>query len=252
MAMFTNWLTFRDAAFQLELLEAAEYFDPQAYNAVFNSELEKMIRRLSNEEVRQQVSELRGFNWGGYLERSLRRAGFKDDDIQEYFHQITIQLLLEPGKLYRGWLPGKHGPLDRRFRRSVWNAIRNIQEKGRNRRKWMTAVDPSVMAGQHAGRAPYSDVVDQFRSLVAQRLGSLALEILDARLAGEDIKNLVGKTTIGTPSAYYIKREVSAIKQLAYQFAQQTGDQVFLYKLVKAMDSEKATTAKRQAAIAAK
>ena len=49
------------------------------------------------------------------------------------------------------------------------------------------------MAGQFPGRAPYSDLIDQFRSLVAERLGKLASEILDAKLAGEDAKNLVGK-----------------------------------------------------------
>ena len=151
MAMFFDWMVFRDAATLLRLLESADFFNPQDYDAVFNSELEKMIRRLPEGEAKQQASGMRGFDWGNYISRSLLRSGFRDDDQQEAFHQITIQLLLEPGKLYRGWLPGKHGPLDRRFRRSVWNAIRNIQEKSRNRRKWMTAVDPSVMAGQYAG-----------------------------------------------------------------------------------------------------
>ena len=46
MALFLNWLTFRDVAFLLDLLESAEYFDPQAYNPIFNGELEKLLNRI--------------------------------------------------------------------------------------------------------------------------------------------------------------------------------------------------------------
>jgi len=58
-------------------------------------------------------------------------------------------------------------------------------------------------------------LIDQFRQLVAERLGKLAVAILDQKLAGEDAKNLVGKAANGTPSAYYIRRETRAIKELA-------------------------------------
>jgi hypothetical protein len=49
------------------------------------------------------------------------------------------------------------------------------------------------MADRVPAKAPYSDLIDQFRQLVSQRLGKLALEILDARLAGKETKELVGK-----------------------------------------------------------
>jgi hypothetical protein len=250
MAIFADWLVNRDTStlLRLRLLEAAEFFDPKSYNPVFNGELEKLLARIHDNDLRRQVERLKGFDWGNYVSRSLLRAGLRDDDQQEAFHQIVVKLLVEPGRLFRGWEPQKHGPLEQRFKRSVWNAIRNITEKTRNRRRWMTAVDPNVMADRYAGRQPYSDLIDRFRQLVAQRLGKLALEILDARLAGEDSKNLVGKAANGTASAYYIKVEIRAIKELAQQFAQQTGDQVFLHNLAKAMDSEKETVAKRQAA----
>ena len=128
MALFTHWLTFRDVAFQLDLLEAAQYFDPQAYNPVFDGQLEKLIHRLPNGEARQQAMAMRGFDWANYVVRSLRRSGFKDDDIQEFFHSIVIKLLVEPGRLFK-WEPQRHGPLDRRFRTSVWNAIATLPRK---------------------------------------------------------------------------------------------------------------------------
>jgi hypothetical protein len=252
MALFLDWMANRDTATLLRLLEAAQYFNPQDYNPVFESELEKLIRRLPDSEARRQAIGTRGFDFGGYISRSLLRAGFRNDDEQEAFQGVVVKLLVEPGRLFKGWEPRRHGPLDRRFRRSVWNAIRNVQEKSRNRRKLMTAVDPTVMAGQFVGREPYSDVIDQFRQLVAQRLGKLALAILDARLAGEDTKDLIGMAAIGTPSAFLVKRETRAIKDLARQFAQRLGNLAFAAMVTRAMDAERRTVEKRQAAIAAK
>ena len=192
MAMFVDWMAFRDVGGLLRLLESAEFFNPQDYNQVFNGQLEKLLTRIHNPDLRQNVEASRGFDWGGYISRSLLRAGFRDDDQQEVFHQIVVKLLVEPGKLFGGWEPRRHGPLEWRFRRSVWNAIRNAQEKTRNRQRWMHTADPSVMAGQFAGRQPPNNIIGEFRALVLQRLGKLALAILDQRLAGQDTKDLVG------------------------------------------------------------
>jgi hypothetical protein len=115
----------------------------------------------------------------------------------------------------------------------------------------MTSADPVAMAGRFAGRAPHSDVVDEFQRLVAQRLGRLALAIFDARMEGRNMKDLVGLSSIGTPSAFLLKREIRAIKQLAQHFAQRTGDSTFAAMVEKAMDAEKRTV-KRKAAVAAK
>ncbi len=249
MALFFNWMTFRDTAtlLRLRLLEAADFFRPSDYNPLFDSELAKVIARIHDPNLRQQVSELK-IDWANYIVRSLQRSGFRDDDVQEHFHAIVVRLLVSPGGLFARWEPGKHGPLERRFRAATWNAIRNAQEKSRNRRRWMVSADPGVMAAQHVGRQPYSDLIDQFRSLVAQRLGRLALEILDRKLAGEDVKDLVGLASIGTPSAFLLKRETRAIKQLAHQFAAQSGDPGFMRLVDRAFDAEAATVARRQAA----
>ena len=117
----------------------------------------------------------------------------------------------------------------------------------------MVAADPTMMASMYAGRQqPRSDLIDQFRELVRERLGDLALAILDERLSGEDTKNLVGKSEFGTPSAFLIKKQVQAIKQLADAFAARHGDSDFSNLLMKAMNAEMQTIAKRQRAMAAK
>jgi hypothetical protein len=251
MAMFFDWMMFRDAATLLRLLETAAYFDPVSYNAVFDAELNKMLGASHDPSLRQQVASLRGFDWGNYIARSLARAGFKDDDQQEALHGIVVRLLVDPGKLFRTWEPGRHGPLDRRFKRSVWNAIRNLAEKDRNRRRWMKTADPSVIADRFAGRTSDSNLVEQFRKLVSERLGALALAVLDSRLAGRESKELVGRGQF-EPSAYLIKREVAAIKRLATEFANRTGDPAFAKMVTAALEAEGATIAKRQRALAAR
>jgi hypothetical protein len=249
MFAFFDWLIRKDAAADLRLLEHAAYFDPQAYNQVFESELEKLLHRVFDPNTRQQVMALRGFDWGGYLARSSLRAGLKNDDQQEACHQIAVKLLVSPGRLFSGWQPERHGPLDRRFRASVWNALRNLIEKDRNRQRWMRPADPAVMADRLAGRAPYSpsSLIDAFRQLVGERLGALALAILDQRLEGRDTKKVVGRADLGSPSAHAIKREVGEIKDLARRYAAAVGDPVLLAHIERLMASEERTVQRRQA-----
>jgi len=246
--MFSDWMVFRDVATLLGLLEDAQYFDPAAYNQVFDGQLGKLIHRLPDGEARQTAMAMKGFDWAGYIARSLRRAGVKDDDaLQEGFHSIAVRLLVSPGKLFV-WNPERHGPLERRFRRSVWNAIRNIVQKRQNWRKWMTTADPSIMADRMPSKAPHNNIIGEFRQLVLQRLGKLALAILDARLSDEELKGLVGRSELGSPSAYQLKREVGEVKRLAHQFAAQSGNSEFLRLVNQAFDAEAVTIAKRQAA----
>ena len=114
----------------------------------------------------------------------------------------------------------------------------------------MVAADPSVMADRYAGRQPYSDLIDQFRSLVAEKLGPLATAILDRKIAGEDSSKMIGKAEFGTPSAFYIRRETRAIKELARQFASE--DPRFLRLVNQAFAAQSATATKRQQATAAR
>ena len=252
MLTFLDWTARHDLAAQLRLLESAEYFNPQDYNVVFEGELKKVLARIPDSEAREQAAAMKGFDWGNYIARSLLRAGFKNDDQQEHFHAIVVKLIVKPGRLFSGWQPGRHGPLERRFRRSVWNGIRNLAEKTRNRRRWMQSADPVAMAKRLPGKQPYSSLIDEFRNLVGDRLGKLAVAILDAKLAGEDAKDLVGRDDIGTPSAFYIKRETGEIKRLAERFAAQLGDPAFANMVAKAIAGEAATVEKRKQSMAAR
>ncbi len=248
MITFLDWLIVQDTEALLRLLESAEFFDPQNYNPVFEGELEKLAQGHPDPNVQRQIEALRGFDFGSYVARSLVRAGFRNDDVETYFHDLIMKLLLSPGKVFKGWNPAKHGALERRFRASVWNGIRNIVEKIKNRRKVVTLADPSLMAQQHQGRQPYSGLLDDFRKMVAEKLGSLAAAILDWRMEGRDTKDMVQRAEFGSPSVYSIKREVGEIKKLAHRFAMESGDPAFVRRVERAIAGEAATVAKRQAA----
>lgn len=75
------------------------------------------------------------------------------------------------------------------------------------------------MADTHPGRAAYSGVLDDFRQLVGERLGALAAAVLDTRLQGGEVKDLVGQPELGTPTAYAVKQAANGIKKLAHWFA---------------------------------
>ena len=119
MITFLDWLIVQDTTEALlRLLESAEYFDPQNYNPVFEGELEKLAQSHHDPEVQEQIAALRGFDWGSYVARSLVRAGFRNDDVETYFHDLIMKLLLSPGACLRDGIPKSTG---------LWNAASVLQ-----------------------------------------------------------------------------------------------------------------------------
>ena len=95
-------------------------------------------------------------------------------------------------------------------------------------------------------------VIADFRQLVWNRLGELGIAVLDARLAGEETKSLVGREDLGSPGRFVIKRVVAEVKALARKYAQRLGDPAFLREIERAMEREGATVQKRLATVAAR
>ena len=90
----------------------------------------------------------------------MRNAGYRDERaVQERTHDIVTKLLT--GALFRAYDEKAHGPLDLRFKRSVANAVRNMVEKERNRRRFI----PTVSIGQEfqSGGVRPDDLPDRIR-----------------------------------------------------------------------------------------
>ena len=246
MKTFYEFLSHLDLLSRLWLIETYYSFDPQQYNRLFDDELGKLS--VSSPEHRQAIERMSGFNWVGYIAKSLRNAGYRDQrEVAERTHDITVKMLT--GGLFRDYDERQHGSVDLRFKRSVANAIRNMVEKDKNRRRFFPI-------GQERGDDVPERMVDRgeekviedFRQLVWNRLGQLGIAVLDARLAGEETKSLVGREDLGSPGRFVIKRVVGEVKALARTYAQRRGDPGFLRDVQRAMGREQETVQKRLAA----
>ena len=251
METFWHWLRLRN------LLEAAWYsFNPAQYNALFDSELEKVVARVRDPEA---LEHLRGFGWIVYVSSWVRHAGYRDQrEVQEKTHDIVTKLLL--GTLFRGYDPRIHGPMELRFRCAVANAVRNMIQKEKTRRRYLPTVPiaqeftpGSVTADDLPAKSARDDdskVVEDFRELVRRRLGDLAVAVLDVRLEGGETKSLVGCPSLGSPGKWTVKKVVAGIKVLAREFFR--GDPELLRRVERAMAGESETVGKRRAAMAAR
>jgi hypothetical protein len=254
METFWDWLKLRS------LLEAAWYtFDAQAYNALFNDELEKVIARVKDPAHHQVLERLRGFDWTGYVAGWVRHAGYHGyREAQEKTHEVVTTLLM--GKLFRGFDERVSGPMDKRFKCAVGNAIRNMTQKERNRRRYLPSIPiqqefvPGSVTPDDLPAPPARDddskVIHNFRDLVRRRLGDLAVAVLDLRLEGGETKSLVGSPSLGSPGKWTVKKVVAGIKELAREFFR--GDPELLRRVERAMKSEGETIGKRRAAMVAR
>jgi hypothetical protein len=148
--------------------------------------------------------------------------------------------------------------MELRFKCAVGNAIRNIVEKEKTRRRYLPSVPiaqefvpGSVTADDLPAKSVPQDekIIHDFRELVRRRLGDLAVAVLDARLDGIETKSLVGCPSLGSPGKWTIKKVVVGIKELAREFFR--GDPEMLRRIEKAMAGESETIGKRRAAMAA-
>ncbi len=198
METFYDWLSHLDL---LRLLRETYFtFDPRTYDKLFNSELEKVIARVRDPAHRQVLERLRGFDWTGYVAGWVRHAGYHGyREAQEKTHEVVTTLLM--GKLFRGFDERVSGPMDKRFKCAVGNAVRNLVAKEKTRRRYLPSipiqqefVPGSVTADELPAKPAQDDegkVVEGFRKLVRGRLGNLALAVLDVRLEGGETKSLV-------------------------------------------------------------
>ena len=249
MQTFLQWVA------QLRLLGENYYtFNADQYNQLFSEELEKVIARTHDHAHRQALEMMRGFNWTGYIAAAVRNAGYRDQRArQEAVHEVVVKLLT--GTLFRGFDETRHGEFDLRFKRSVGNAIRNIVEKEKNRRRLLPtipihqAAEPGSMTGDDGGG---EKVIQGFRKLVRKRLGGLGVAVLQVRLDGGETKSLVGCKALGSPGKWKIKQIVGEIKALAREYARSLGDPELLRRVEKAMEAEEETVEKRRASLKAR
>jgi DNA-directed RNA polymerase specialized sigma24 family protein len=243
---FTAWLVeHENPGYVLDLLDLIEVsgeFPKGEFNALFRQQFARRVSQVGTEEAQQQLMQLHDFDFIGYIARSLRSAGFSDADIDPNAHDIVVKLLVQ-GQLFPGW-DGK-SPLIARFKVATKNAILNQVEKRQVRRRRIPSAsihnDDGVALDIPAQAPTSNSLIDQFRDFLRRRHGAAAVEVLDHRLNGGEVKELIGRP--GLETSYRLKQTVQAIKQAAEEFA--AGDETFLAMVRRAMASEAETVGRR-------
>jgi hypothetical protein len=225
-----------------------EQLDAEAYNALFDDELERLLPHLTDPVQLQNAQGMRGFNWTGYIAGAVRRSGFTNqNEIEEKVHEIVVRMLVRPGGLFRDY-GENHGPFPLRFKRTLANALKNLTEKERNRRRFIPSIPigqgfvPGGVTDLAARSTPEGDpeVIGRFREMVRRHLGQQALSVFDARMQGEEMKDL-------PISPYNTKKLVQEIKDLARRYAVAVADPDLLAQIERLMASEERTVQRRQA-----
>jgi hypothetical protein len=221
--------------------EHSELLDADAMNLLFRQEAEKRFDDLQDPQVKNDLFAFMGSNPIGYIDRSLKRAGIQDADLDEAIQQIVTKFLVAPGSLFKKW--DGRGPFTARFKLAVKNAVITLAQKKQRRAKRfqpLPAIDP--VAKKSVGSV--DDPIRDFRNYLQERYGDAVVRVFDHRLNEKDTKELIGQP--GLETSYAVKEAVKRIKAAAVTWSQSHPD--FLLRVARLMDQEKQTMEKRFAA----
>jgi hypothetical protein len=217
--------------------EVSEYFPRQEINSLFRREIQKLLERSQHlsQEQRTDLEKLLDRDWVAYIDRSLRRAGFKDPDLDHLVQDLVVKLIVT-GNLFSGWRG--ESSFQARFLVSIRNAISTLLKK-----KGVAARRSHELPSDSPGHTEQEadSLVDEFRDFLRSQLGPAAVTVLDQRLIGGDTKELIGQQGIET--SYRLKKLVSDIKEAAKRFAM--GNPEFQSMVQNAFARESRTMEKR-------
>jgi hypothetical protein len=178
-------------------------------NALFYDEIEKLHARQPMDPV--ELQRLMAMDFVGYIDRSLRGAGFRDPELDPLVHDIVVKLIT--GALFKN----VQGPFLARFATAVKNSIITLATRRQRVRRRYSDHELETVPQRSVAPQPEDDLVERFRAYVRQTLGDVALRVLDHRLDGGDTRELRGQP--GLESHYALKEIVKKIKRAVSTFA---------------------------------
>jgi len=220
---------------RVPITEVSTWFPRHVLNATFQQEVEKVLESEEiAQEVRNDLLSIRDVDLVGYVDSSLRRSGFKDFELDELVSDILIKLLVTPRSLFRKW--DRKSPMSARLKVAIRNSIITLAKTHRRRARRSHELPDDL-----ASRPCLDDVgvINAFRDSLRSQHGDDHVRVLDTRLAGNDIKGLIGSEGIGT--AYRLKTIVQDIKG----FAVGLGDECLQRAVKELQVREEETLAKR-------
>ena len=218
------------------LHEVSELFPREAMNQLFVREIDRSIAYIQDQRIIDDLRQLRGMDFVGYISSAVRRASIPEEERDEAVQRIVIRFLVTPGSLFRKW--DGQSPMSARLKRSITNAVITMGQRATKMRRRSHELPVDLPS---RGVSSRDDLVHDFREWLRLRLGGSAVRVFDTRLADEDIKSLIGSE--GIPSGYALKRIVQEIKSGAMAWTRSDAELNFLVQ--KMMGQEEKTLAKR-------
>jgi len=192
------------------LREISELFPTRGYQEIIAREVQRLREKTDDPVALSHLDEFERLDVVAYLDSSLRRAGFHENERDALVHDVCVKLLM--GSFFRGWTGQS---LVARFKVAVRNAISSLQSRAAKRRRRQADLPDDVAAAPRAD----GEIVGEFRNFLLRRFGDAVVRVLDHRLEdGGDTKDLVG-TAPGLESAYKVKKAVSQLKDAIRMFA---------------------------------
>ena len=230
MGNFTKFLIGR-----LPLNEVSEYFPTTAMNDLFRKEVDRSLAQEDLDDgVRQDLERLRALNLVGYVDSSVRRSGVGEAETDEVVHDILVRFLVSPGSLFRKW--DRKSPMTARLKVAIKNSLITIAKKRQKRAKRFRELPDNVAL------TPCTDfhgTIEVFRDALRGRYGDAHVRVFDVRMAGGEIKQLIGSE--GIPTSYSLKKLVADIKSLVVGW----GDECLQRAVAGMVAKEEATLSKR-------
>jgi hypothetical protein len=215
------------------MAEVSDLFPREGINALFYDEVEKLHQRQPMDPA--ELRRLMSMDYVGYIDRSLRRAGFRDPELDPMVHDIVVKLIT--GALFKN----VRGPLLARFAVAVKNSIITLANRRQRVRRRYSDHELEAVPQRSVAPRPEDDLVEMFRTYVRQTIGDVALRVLDHRLDGGNTGELRGQP--GLESHYALKEMVKRIKRAVSTFAGNDPD--LRSQIERALDSEQRTLDRR-------
>lgn len=197
---------------RLPLNEVSEYFPKQTFNNLFSQECEKILASEKlDPEIAKDLNKVKWLDLVAYLDSSLRRSGVQEWQLDEAVHDLLVRFLVAPGSLFGKW--DRKSPMTARLKVAIKNSLATLAKTRQKKAKRFRDLPDNVSL------RPCTDfhgTIEAFRDALRAQFGEAHVRVFDVRMAGSDVKGLIGSEGIKT--SYRLKQIVQDIKRLVVGF----------------------------------
>ena len=235
MSTFMEYLVRRMPHTEL-LAENSGMMPVEDLNGLVRKEIERVAPLVSDPRSKHDLQTLKKINFCGYISRCMRNAGIPESELDSAVSDTIVKLVVAPGNLISGW--SRTSPLSWRFKQSVKNACITMGQRHATRRRRFQELPPDQPAKSHWRT---DNPVHDFRAWLELEGPPEVLKVFDQRVAGEDLKRLLG--TPGLESHFKLKNAVKRLKSKLVLWSHSHPD--FLLRVFRMIDDEARVVAKR-------